>query len=169
MSGKFDLSDGIEEAKSSAMEAFEKALTHKDSDKAIIGEAKKREEKEYGTLNRVNVGKAKDLYTKNYHFSAVYVATHVGRWILGEWLPVMLKKYGSMVIKTKETEKRDHFIELTYWRFLEWEWFPANDYAKIQWYIPLVRYYRARTFAKADEHTRDVFHQQIRDVLEEHM
>ncbi|CAO1599965.1 hypothetical protein XANCAGTX0491_003671 [Xanthoria calcicola] len=163
------LSDDIEEAKSSAMEAFEKALSHKESDKAIIQEAKKKTEKEYGTLHRVNVGKAKDLYTKNYHFSAVYVATHVGRWILGEWLPVMLKKYGSMVIKTKETEKRDHFIELTYWRFLEWEWFPANDYAKIQWYIPLVRYYRAHTFAKADEHTRDVFHQQIRDVLKEHM
>lgn len=163
------LSDDIEEAKSSAMEAFENVLTHKVLDKAIIREARKKTQKEFGTLNKVNVGRAKDLYTRDYHFSAVYVATYVERWILGEWLPVMLKKYGSMVIKTKETEKRDHFIELTYWRFLEWVWFPAADYAKIEWYIPRVRYYRVRTFAKADEHTRDVFHQQIRDVLEEHM
>ncbi|KAI4110590.1 MAG: hypothetical protein LQ339_001166 [Xanthoria mediterranea] len=134
------------------MEAHKEALKHQESDIAAIEKAKKikeMKEVEYGILNAFNVTKAEQLYG-SYNFSAIYVATHVEKWVLGEWVPELVKKHGNMEIKSKDKRKRMFLRAVTCCRFLEWVWFPANDHAKIEWYIPLFQYHRARTFANAN-------------------
>lgn len=160
-----------DQAWQSAMEAHKEALTHQESDIAAIEEAKKIkdiEEVEYGILNAFNVTNAEHLYG-SYEFSAIYVATQVEKWVLGEWVSELVKKHGNMAIKSKDTTKRMFLRAVTLCRFLEWVWFPASDYDKIQWYVPLVRYRRARTFANANPQTINVLLGQIREVIAEHM
>ncbi|KAI4224372.1 MAG: hypothetical protein L6R36_004709 [Xanthoria steineri] len=144
------------------MKAHKEALKHQEEDIAAIEKAKKIKEAEYGILNAINVEEAEELYG-TYDFSAIYVATHAEKWVLGEWVPELVKKHGIMEIKSKDTTKRMFLRDVACCRFFEWVWFPANDYAKIAWYIPLVRYHRARTFANANPQTRAVLLRQIKE------
>ncbi|KAL8657384.1 MAG: hypothetical protein Q9226_001965 [Calogaya cf. arnoldii] len=162
----------VEEAKEAAEGAYAwaKAEHQKASDWAVIEAAGRNTGPRVpGVLDAASIGWIKKIYGKDYITVSHDLAKMLEDWILKEWLPGLLKYHSKMFVKSKIEDNRVYLQELTVWRFMENIWFKVGDYPRGHWFVPAIRYYRARLWKQSEEEEKNPFFETIMSVIHEHM